>query len=204
MNALVESQACAGAFSTEAGGLHYLWRGVGPTHQVAAIGVFDSQTELWTIEATTGPPPSGQYEGRCVAAGSYLYCFGGVQSCKDLYKLDLRSFHWAKVETINRRSERPIQKAGFGLISVNENTLACFGGYGIRTVQQESTFIKSTMHTDAQGWTNELHFFNIKQGINVQVLCPYTSWYRKLPDYLHITVHFSILSNLMSRCLVLS
>ena len=165
MNALVEPQPCAGAFTTEAGGQHYLWRGLGPAHQGATIGVFDSQAELWTIHNTTGPPPSGLYEGGCVALGNYLYCFGGILSCKDLYKLDFRRFCWAKVETINRRPERPIQKAGFGLISVNENTLVCFGGYGIGRVQQGATFIKSTMHTDGQGWTNELHMFNIEEGI---------------------------------------
>ena len=166
MTALVEPQACAGAFSTEASGQHYLWRGVGSTQQARNIGVFDSQTELWTIQATTGPPPPGQYEGRCVAIGRYLYCFGGILS-NDLYKLklDFRNFRWAKVETRSRRSEHPIQKAGFGFISVNENTLACFGGYGVGTVQQGSMFIKSTMHTDGQGWTNELHVFNIEEGM---------------------------------------
>ena len=72
-----EIAACAGPFSAEAGGLHYLWRGRGPAEKTTTVGVYDLETKKWTLQPTTGPTPNGLYSGGCAALGNHLYCFGG-------------------------------------------------------------------------------------------------------------------------------
>ena len=165
MDAPVEPPACVGAFSSEAGGLHYSCAG----EETTTIGVYDVQTEQWTLNPTTGPPPPG-LRGGCAIVTNELYCFGGYNSNRsslinDLHKLNLRTYQWSKVQR-NGSSEQPICKTGCGLVAVNERTLACFGGYGSEPahVQPGSTF---TTDIDSSGQTNEFHLFNIQEGISL-------------------------------------
>ena len=166
MDAPVEPPACTRAFSAEAGELHYSWRGRG-REKTTSIGVYDVQTEQWTLTPTTGPPPPGLLNGRCAIIRNHLYFFGGYggsSQFNDLHKLNLDTFQWSKVSPKNDLSELPICKEGCGLIAVNERTLVCFGGWGrVPThVQPGSTF---TRNIGSVGRTNEFHLFDTQEGI---------------------------------------
>ena len=165
MNAPVEPPACWRAFSAEAGGLHFLWGG--QRESTTSIGVYNVQTEQWTLTPTTGPPPLGLWTGRCAIIINHLYCFGGFDGSSrfnDLHKLNVETFQWSKVHLKSNSIEQPICKTGCGLIAVNERTLVCFGGYGSEPthVQPGSTF---TRIGGREGRTNEFHFFDTQEGI---------------------------------------
>ena len=164
MNTLVEPPACSMAFSAEAGGLHYSWR---RANQKAApnIGVYNVQTEQWTLTPTTGDLPPGLRGGGCAILKKRLYCFGGFDGSSrfnDLHALNLESFQWSKVHPKNKSSSWPIRKIGCGLLAI-DNGLVCFGGFGDGSsdVQQGSTFIESI---GGRGYTNEFHLFDIQKG----------------------------------------
>ena len=166
MDVPAEPPACGGSFSAEAGGLHYSWRGRG-REKTTSIGVYDVQTEQWTLTPTTGPPPPGLQAGGCTIIRNHLYFFGGYggySRFNDLHKLKLENFQWSKVSPKNDLSELPICKEGCGLIAVNERTLVCFGGYGSEPthVQPGSTF---TRVGGSVGRTNEFHLFDTQEGI---------------------------------------
>ena len=161
MDAPVEPPACALAFSAEAGGLHYSWRG-GEKEKTTSTGVYDVQTEQWTLTPTTGPPPPGLWAGGCAITTKHLYCFGGLDGptwFNNLHKLNLETFQWSKVHPKNDSSEQPICKVGCGLVAVNERTLVCFGGYG-----SEPTHVQPGS-TISEEWTNEFHLFDTQEGI---------------------------------------
>ena len=162
MDAPVEPPATSRTFSTEAGGLHYFWRGAGPAETATTIGVYSVHTEQWTLTPTTGPPPPGLWAGECAIITNHLYCFGGYNEfskVNDLHKLNLETFQWSRVHPQNSVSEQPICKAGCGLIAVNERTLACFGGFGIKPTHEQPGSIFSG------GRTNEFHLFDTQEGI---------------------------------------
>ena len=166
MDASVEPPACLWAFSSEAGGLHYSWRGYG-REKTTSIGVYDVQTEQWTLTPTTGPPPPGYCNGGCAVVTNHLYSFSGYDRSlwlNDLHKLNLDSFQWSKVHPKNSLSEQPICKTDYGLVAVNEKTLVCFGGYGREPthVQPGSAF---TTVSGSEGRTNEFHLFDTQAGI---------------------------------------
>ncbi len=163
MQAPVEPPPCALPFSAEADGRHYYWRGL--CHRLGSniIAVYDSRTEQWSLLPTTGPPPPGEWGGCSVCVGRCLYafCSHGHDYVNDMYKLDLDTLQWTKVETT---SDQPIKKSYCGLVSVDERTLFCFGGLGIGPTQPGSTFTRNTRYTDGRGWTNEFHLFDVKNG----------------------------------------
>ena len=167
MDAPVEPSACALAFSAEASGLHYSWRGTGPAKEATTIGVFNIQTEQWTLTPTTGPPPPGELGGGCAIIMNHLYCFGGWDGFSlfnDLHKLNLKTYQWSKVHSQSPTSDQPICKSSCGLIAVNERTLACFGGYGSDQmyVQPGATL---TRERGSEGRTNEFHLFDVQEGV---------------------------------------
>lgn len=168
-SSLVEPPATVCSFSASSSDCHYSWRGAGPGEKATSIGVFDPQTEQWTLQPTTGPPPSGISDGRCTIIGTHLFCFGGASQINDLYKLDLDTFVWSEVHPSNDPSEWPMGKQGYGMVAVNDKTLCCFGGYGKGEgpSQLGSTF---TFHKDGEGWTNEFHLFDIEEGMHDKLL----------------------------------
>ena len=130
MDAPVEPPAGAWAFSAEAGGLHYSWRGRG-RGKTTSLGVYDVQTKQWTLTPTTGPPPPGLWGGGCIITMNHLYCFGGYDESSrfnDIHQLNLETFQWSKAHITKNLSEQPICKVSCGLVAVNERTLVCFGG----------------------------------------------------------------------------
>ena len=167
MNAQVEPQACYAPFSTEANGFHYLWRGWGQGEKETTIGIYDSLTEQWTLQPTTGSPPLGVGGGGCVSIGNHLYCFGGHGESfyfNNLHELNLEAFQWSKLHP-SCSSECPLRKVGCSVFAVNERTLGCFGGFSNDlTYARPGSTCTSTKSKDGTGWTNEMHFFDIQAG----------------------------------------
>ena len=153
----VEPSPRVGQFSTAVDGHHYMWRGLGPGLGSNITAVCDSSTELWSLLPTTGPLPPGEWGGCSVCVGRCMYTFGGGDRSSyfnDMSKLDLDTLQWTKVQT---SGSQPMKKAYCGLFRVNERTLCCFGGLGIKgTTQPGSTF--------TSGYTNEFHFFDTQNG----------------------------------------
>ena len=171
MDAPVEPPPCYGAFSTECGGCHYTWRGLGPGWKATTIGVFNPSSHSWSIHQTTGDIPPGQCSGVCVSIEHSVYCFGGLSDGptyhNELHKLNLETFQWVKLNPKNNPSASPICKASCGIVALNKKTLCCFGGEGILGSTQPSpgsTFIRDTLDTDGSGWTNEFHLFDLERG----------------------------------------
>ena len=148
----MEPPACAGAFTTAAKGLHYVWRGWGPAEKATTIGIFNPTNVEWTLQPTTGAPPPGLYDCGCASIGNDLYCFGGEnQSSRfnDLHKLNLETFQWSKVHPRNDKKNWPMPKNGCGFTAINDTLLCCFGGY--------------TENEDSE-WTNEFHLYDVQEG----------------------------------------
>ncbi len=166
MDASVEPSLRYGQFSA-VDGHHYMWRGWGPGKGSNIIAVYDPSTELWSLLPTTGPLPPGEYGGCSVCVGRCLYTFGGynwgISYFNDMSKLDLDTLQWTKVQT---SGSQPMKKTGCGLVRVNERTLCCFGGEGIKgTTQPGSTFtMMSVGRGYTSGRTNEFHFFDTQNG----------------------------------------
>ena len=140
-----------------------MWRGDGPGQGSNIIAVYDPSTELWSLLPTTGPLPPGEWGGRSVCVGRYLFTFGGYDGSSyftDMSKLDLDTLQWTEVET---SGSQPMRKTGCGLVRVNERTLCCFGGRGIEGPTQPGA-------TFTRGWTNEFHFFDTQNG-QVHIRC---------------------------------
>ncbi len=144
-----EPPPCIRPFSAEADGLHCYWRGWGPNVRSNSLSVYECSIEQWCFKPTTGPAHPGLYAGCSVCVGRCLYTFGGWDRStyfNDLSKLDLDTLQWSKVQTTG---SQPIRKEGCGLVSVDERTLCCIGGYGIGPTQPGST-LGSLMEVDGQ------------------------------------------------------
>ena len=162
-----------GHFSAPVGGQLCLWGGrtrnffderkvLSPT-----LHRFDLVLKTRQDLICTGPPPPPLYNGSCVATGSHLYLYGGSdgQELHDfLFQLDIKSHAWRQI--ITKHGSRPMRKTGCGMVT-HGNKLVLYGGYGIPSApvqQQESEFV-SLEYTAEKGWTNELHTFDLFDGI---------------------------------------
>ena len=146
----MEPPACAGAFTTAANGLHYVWRGFGPAKEATTIGIFNPTNEEWTLQPTTGTPHPGLWGGGCASIGNNLYCFSGSNGSSyfnDLHKLNLETFQWSKVHPRNDQTNWPTPKTGCGFVTIANTTLCCFGGF--------------SMHSER---TNEFHLYDVQEG----------------------------------------
>ena len=124
---------------------------------------------MWEQQATSGVSPPGLYLGGCASLSGQLYSFGGSDGASfynSLRTLDPTSLEWKKLRVLNPADE-PMRKHGCGMVSYNGDRLALFGGYGIPTgpTQPGATFTKNTKYTDGSGWSNELHIFNVNEGM---------------------------------------
>ena len=82
------------------------------------------------------------------------------------YSLNVKILTWSQLCPAGTAGG-PMRKAMCGMVHFHRDKLAVIGGYGIPTgpTQPGSTFIKDTTCTDGRGWTNEIHVFNLDQGI---------------------------------------
>jgi len=167
------------------GGRCFLWGGCVPDFSATSrkklaltVEIFDPYLEIWEQQSTSGVPPPGLYYGTSVSLLDQLYSFGGFDGASyynTLHMLDPTSFEWKRLRVLNQ-DDGPMRKAGCGMAPYGQDRLALFGGYGIPTgpTQPGATFTKDTRCTDGRGWSNELHIFNVNEGMYfVNSLAPF-------------------------------
>ena len=172
-----------------AGGRCYLWGGrvqdfsqSGRRKLASTIEIFDPYLETWEKHPTrgvppTGEPPPGLYGGACTSLLDSLYWFGGRDGSyyyNSLHRLDTTTLEWRELQPLNQ-ADGPMRKHGCGMVSFLQDRLAMFGGYGIPTgpTQPGAMFTKDTDFTDGSGLSNELHVFNITEGMSALSICFY-------------------------------
>ena len=165
------------------GGRCYLWGGhvqgfswSGRRELAATIEIFDPYLETWEKHPTTGVPPPGLYSGACTSLLDSLYWFGGSDGksrYNSLHRLDPSTLEWRELQPLNQ-ADGPMRKVGCRMVSFLQDQLAVFGGRGIPTgpTQPGAMFTeKAKYFTDGRGWSNELHVFNITEGMSASSVC---------------------------------
>ena len=166
-----------GHYAAPVGGRCLLWGGHVPDFSASGrkklastVEIFDPYLEVWEQQATSGVSPPGLVGGVCASLSDQLCSFGGgldgASYYNSLHMLDPTSLEWKELRVLNQAGG-PMRKMGCGMVSCNGDRLALFGGYGFPTgpTQPGATFTKNTSITDERGWTNELHIFNINEGM---------------------------------------
>ena len=133
-----------------------------------SIEEFDPYLEAWSQLNTAGIlHHPGLVVSACASIGEHVYMYGGARS---RYKgvlscLNVKSLTWSQLSPEGEGG--PMRKAGCGMVHFHHDKLAVIGGYGFPTgpTQPGSSFIRNTKFTDVRGWTNELHVFDLSQGM---------------------------------------
>ena len=135
------------------------------------IETFDVFHEKWETRRTTGLVPPGLYDGTCTTVAEAIYYFGGWDGRSDsnaLHCLNSVTLEWTQVHS-QTAHDRPMRKFGCGMTAYHkeDTSLAVFAGYGVPhgPTQPGATFIQYTKDTSGRGWTNELHLFNLTNGM---------------------------------------
>ena len=162
-----QSEPCARYrhFSTPIEDKLYVWGGSGGGVNTSIVHHYDPDSETWNTNTCEGPHPPGISSGACASAGHHLYTYGGYDKQLDvqgtLHLLDTRSMRWKLIPN----EGGPMKKAGCGMV-IYDSKIILFGGYGEPSgnIQPGSEFYKGKDSNSANGWTNELHTFNLEKG----------------------------------------
>ena len=137
------------------------------------IETFDTFSETWTKKTATGVPPPGLFSGGFAVVAETLYHYGGNDGrsqYSSLHSLNTVTLEWRELQSKNP-ADQPMSKSAHGMVTYHEavgvTSLAVLAGYGKPTtpIQPGSTVIQDTRRTDRRGWTNELHLFNLTNGM---------------------------------------
>ena len=137
------------------------------------VETFDVFSETWTKKTVTGTPPPGLCSGGFAVVAETLYYYGGNDghsTYSSLHSLNTVTLEWTELQSKNP-ADQPMPKFNHGMVTYHDETvgvtsLAVLAGYGKPTtpIQPGSTFIQNTKYT-GRGWTNELHLFNLTNGM---------------------------------------
>ena len=136
-----------------------------PLHHVE---VFNCNLSQWTQRRTTGTLPPPLNGSACVCIGRLVYMFGGWTGhsfTNSLFVFRVATAHWRELLPVNPK-EGPMPKVNCGIINTNDTTICMIGGKGIPTgsLQPGSKFVQDKRFKDGQGWSNEIHCFDIPSG----------------------------------------
>ena len=134
--------------------------------------VLNFHSELWKTVTTQGAPPPGLYFAAFAGSEHYLYTYGGEAEDKSLtgclHRLDTKTSIWSQLAA--HSADSPMKKYSSGMI-VYKNWVIVIGGIGIPQVplQPGSEWIK--LNDDSgDGFTNEMHKFDLSKGRNKHCL----------------------------------
>lgn len=137
----------------------------------SVVEIFDAYKESWKWAEVAGETPAnGVYLAASASVNSEPFMFGGSDGSRfynSLHKINCASpcFEVCPQDTSR---ELPMEKQGAGMVAFDTN-LAVFGGYGMPqgTIQPGSSFIRDKLIdlSYLQGWTNELHIYNLNEGM---------------------------------------
>ena len=148
------------SFSAAAGENVYLWGGCGDT-EPDIVFVYQRDTEAWSRRLTKGPhPPQGLCGGGCAISGKRLYLYGGYEGKSfygELRELNMNSWWWINVCEGGKGG--PGKKRGCRMISYQDILLVVGGSY------KETPASKQPGATYSNGWTNEVHCYNLITGM---------------------------------------
>ena len=165
--------------AAQVGEKSYLWGGITQDFSLSRrqtlaseLEIFDFFSETWKTRTATGAPPPGLYGGACTVVSETLYNFGGRDNrslYNTLHSLDTLSLNWRELHGhAQNLAAQPMPKIGCGLVTYTDTeSLALFAGYGVPSgpTQPGARFVQNTDFTDGRGWTNELHLFNLANGM---------------------------------------
>ena len=134
----------------------------------SVVEIFDPYSELWEQRQVQGDaPPPGTHVAASASVCDDLFSFGGAdgrQRFNTLLRLDSKTWCWSQVSPQNADGA-PMPKSSCAMIAFR-NSLVVFGGYGVpRGPTEPQSFIQNTTTTDDVGWTNELHIYNLSEGM---------------------------------------
>ena len=151
--------ARAWPFIASAGDLVYLWGGQGDT-EPETVFLFHRDTKTWARQSTRGPhPPAGLHEGGCCISGQHLYIYGGYDGISEygtLYELNTYSWTWRK---LSGGDASGLGKKRLCRIIPYQDQLLVVGGYS-----DEMPSSRQAGASYENGYTNEVHFFNLTTG----------------------------------------
>ena len=134
------------------------------------IEQFDPYLEIWSQLDTAGTPHPGLRYAACASHGEHVFMYGGqgnkyegVLSCLNF---GVKTPTWSQLcpaETVGG----PMRKSLCSMVHFHDDKLAVIGGFGYPNgpIQSGSVFFRNPNSTDGRGWTNEIHIFDISQGI---------------------------------------
>ena len=141
----------------------YVWGGLSKS-KLSSVHVhsFDPLLESWSEERCDKYHPPGLSLGACASAGHYFYVYGGKDGSNNLHQLDTKSGTWKQFSSVG-----PMRKIGCKMVAYGSK-LALFGGYGYPSgpTQPGAEFALNKLNGN-DGWTNELHIFDINKGEEV-------------------------------------
>jgi len=167
-------------YAAPVGGRCFLWGGRVPDFSdsgkrklASTVETFNPYLEVWEQKATSGDSPLGLYGGACAPLSDLLYSFGGYDGASyrnSLHALDPTSLKWKEVRVLNP-ADGPMRRRSCRMVAYGHDKLALFGGFGIPTgcIQPGATFAKIT---EKIGYTNELHMFNVNEGLRLDSQIP--------------------------------
>ena len=133
---------------------------------ISSFHSFDPLKESWTSKSCSGLRSGhhGIFDCASASAGRFIYMYGGNDGFKwhsSLYRLNTRSGKWKELSCTG-----PMEKGCCSMVATSEK-LVLFGGIGFSSgpPQPGAKFVRCKKHTDGRRWTNELHVFDLKEGI---------------------------------------
>ena len=169
-------------FIASSGDLVYLWGGEGDT-EPETVFLFHRDTETWARLLTRGPhPPAGLNNGGCCISRQHFYICGGNDGRSYpgvIYELDTNSWTWTKLSDGGARG--PSNKKEGCRIMAYQDQLLVVGGYS-----DELPSSRQAGSSYEDGWTNEVHCFNLTTGKRKWLLCEFQC----LHELDHITYTF--------------
>ena len=136
------------------------------------IEQFDPYLKVWSQLNTAGTPHLGLEGAACASSGEHVFLYAGLKGGLKgvLSCLNLKSLTWSQLSPECGTTGGPMRKSTCGMVHFHHDKLVVIGGYGFPTgpTQPGSTFSKDTRFTDGRGWTNEIHVFDLSQGLVTQ------------------------------------